>query len=126
MIFEGLNEILTELMFNGVATIEEYPVVENEFGLSERVNEPIVKYSDIPCRLSFSSGEDPALNTRELPQATQEAELIISNDYNIKTGSHVIVTQAGVTREFAYSGQSRYYEEDNHQEIRLEKWEGWN
>ena len=111
-------------MFEGLATIEEYPVEENEFGLSERVKEPVVKYTDLPCRLDFDS--NPALNTRNLPNASQTATLLISNDIEIKPCSHVIVEQAGKIDEFAYTGQSARYTEDNHQEIVLEKWEGWN
>lgn len=124
MIIDGLNELLTELMFDGIATIEEYPVEENEFGISERVKEPVVKYIDLPCRISFES--NPALNTRNLPNASQTVKLFINGDIEINPGSHVIVEQAGKIREFAYSGQSAFYEEDNHQEIVLEKWEGWN
>ena len=50
-------------------------------------------------------------------------ELFISPDITIKPNSKIIVTQAGVTTDYTYSGVPAVY--DTHQQIILEFFTEW-
>ena len=115
-----MNKALKSL-YDGKCTIIEYKKVQKpnkSMGFSE-----VLVYSDVPCRLSFSSS-NPINHVGEGVSAlNQTIKLFLENGYVIRPGSKIIVTQHGVTQEYKSSSVPAVY--SNHQEINLNLFEGW-
>lgn len=77
-----------------------------------------------PCRLSFATSSPAALaNVGVADEAEQEVLLFVDKHIVIPLGSKIVVTQNGVTTEYAQSGLSAIY--TYHQQVRLKNFEGW-
>lgn len=81
-----------------------------------------VIYTDIPCRLSFSSSPG---NTQGDAAAvtTQSIKLFVNPSYSIPSGCKIEVTHKGSKTEYSASGQPMMY--ISHQEIELTLFKGW-
>lgn len=79
-------------------------------------------YTDIPCRLSFSSSPD---NTQSDTAAAkvQSIKLFLNPSYNVPSGCKIEVTHKGTKTEYSASGQPMQYV--SHQEIELTLFEEW-
>lgn len=77
----------------------------------------VVKYSDIPCRLSFQS-KNAASKANPFSGMTQSIKLFVAPDVEISPGSKITVTHDGRTTEYKQSGFPAVYA--THQEILLE------
>lgn len=94
--------------------------LNEENGRTEDVESTTQK--DIPCRLSFSSSPTTGESNEAFP-VSQVTKLFLSKDVDIPPGSKIVVTQNGVTFEFARSGDPAVY--SIHQEITVEKFKEW-
>lgn len=110
---------IIEQFYEGRATVRESRLVKDPETKLSRPSEYFTVYEDIPCRLSNS--EELHSETRELPYANHTIKLFTSPDYDIKPGSHIIVTQHGRTYEFGLASRPARY--CTHQEINLESWD---
>lgn len=108
-----------ELFYEGVATVEEKQTVKDEKTKLTRPSITVKVLENEPCRLSNSS--EPVSNSRPLPTAEHAIKLFIRPDVEIKPGSHIIVTQHGITTEYRSASVAASY--CTHQEINLEKWD---
>ncbi|MEA4972925.1 hypothetical protein SDC9_170059 [bioreactor metagenome] len=81
-----------------------------------------VIYTDIRCRLSFSSSPD---NTQsDTAAATVQAiKLFLNPSYSVPPGCKIEVTHKGSKTEYSASGQPRLYA--SHQEIELTLFKEW-
>lgn len=110
-----------ESTYDGTATVTEYQkVTDNRSKLT--TSKPVIVLENQPCRLSFKNVQT-AEGTNTASAVAQTIELFISPDITIKPGSMITITQAGVTRDYTYSGTPAVY--DTHQEIMLELFEKW-
>ncbi len=75
-----------------------------------------------PCRLSFETltSTDEANHAAVVGQATK---LFLAPEISIPAGSKITVTQNGKTTDYSNSGEPAIH--SNHQEIRLNLFEGW-
>lgn len=74
-------------------------------------------YTDIPCRLSFSSLS--AVSSGTAPQLQQSVKLFTAPDVDIKPGSRIhVVRSTGAVSDWKLSGLPAVYE--THREIMLE------
>lgn len=108
-----------EMFYEGRATVEEKRTVKDPVTKLTRPSVLVKVLEDEPCRLSNSS--EPISESRPLPTAEHNIKLFISPDVVIKPGSHIIVTQHGITTEYASSGDPAVY--CTHQEVNLEMWD---
>jgi hypothetical protein len=82
----------------------------------------VTVYENQPCKLSFESLK-AVVQTDTVANLSQGAKLLIAPEIKINGGSKIIVTQNGVTTEYACSGEPALY--FSHQEIMLELFKGW-
>ena len=76
----------------------------------------MVVLEDEPCRLSYSN-VSAVDQTEAAAKTAQVTKLFLSPDTQIKSGSKITVTQAGITRAYECSGVPAVY--PTHQEIVL-------
>ena len=110
-----------ELMYVGLCSVIEYKKFKNE-NKSTSFKEVLVLENE-PCKLSFKNITS-ASETQNVSVITQSVSLILSPDVVIKSGSKIIVTQNGVTKDYKSSGEPAVY--STHQEIILELFKGWS
>lgn len=110
---------IIEQFYEGLATVQEFRTLKDKKTKLTRPAELVTVYEDIPCRLSNRS--EPVSTDRTLPEATHEIKLFLSPEYEIKPGSHIIVTQHDHTTEYAFTGVAARY--CTHQELNLELWD---
>jgi sulfate adenylyltransferase subunit 1 (EFTu-like GTPase family) len=81
-----------------------------------------VTVQDAPCRISHTTvkSTEPESQAAKVAQAVA---LYISPDVDIPTGSKITVTQNGVTKDYARSGEPAVF--SSHQEVSLELFERW-
>lgn len=110
-----------ESAYTGVCTVVEFQNVRDPISGITKPREVTVT-ENVPCRVSFESKSAavPALTAAAAPQGVR---LFLAPETKIKSGSKVIVTQNGVTVEYAASGAPAVY--ITHQEIMLELFRGW-
>ena len=109
-----------EKLYTGTCDVIEHRPIEDG---------TLTHYEDVtvlkgqPCRLSF--GQAPAAGdvADGASPLTQTVKLFLAPELKIKSGSKIVVTQAGRTVAFNQSGPPAFYE--SHQEISLELWKGW-
>lgn len=107
--------------YDGTATISEWgKVKDRESGLTRHGE--VILLENQPCHLSKGS-DSPAEQSVSASRISQTVKLFIAPDIQIKPGSKIEVTQAGVTAAYMHSGKSTVYE--THQEIELELFEGY-
>lgn len=108
-----------ESLYIGKCTV----TVQNE-GINEATGESIFteeeKFTDIPCRLSFSSSAN-GVKDGYVTDITQTVKLFIAPELDIPNGSKITVTQNGRTTDYCRSGESAVY--TSHQEITLDLFE---
>lgn len=105
--------------YDGTATVSEWgKVKDKESGLTKQGE--MILLEDQPCHLSKESSA-PAEQTVSAAQVSQTVRLFIAPDIQIKAGSKITVTQAGITVMYTHSGKSNVY--DTHQEILLDLFE---
>lgn len=77
-------------------------------------------FSDVPCRLSYERlyATDAAAGA---PRQAIGVKLFLAPDVAVKPGSKLVVTQSGVTEQYAASGKPAVYH--THQEIVLNLFE---
>lgn len=110
-----------ESTYDGVATIIEHQKIKDETSKLTNFEDRIVLENQ-PCKLSFKS-LSTAKQGESAAAITQTIELLISPDITIKPNSKIIVTQAGVTADYTYSGIPAVY--DTHQQIILDLFTEW-
>lgn len=106
-----------ELLYRGRCDIYEYDVVKDE-KTKRKVNKEILKYSDIPCRLSFTNRASDRTIQKEMGRIEQGIKLFLSPDISVKPNSRIVVTQNGRTVAYKNSTPANFH--TNHQEINLE------
>lgn len=110
-----------ESTYEGVLTITEHQKVKDE-------STKITGYQDVivldgqPCRLSFEKIQT-AIQSESAAAVAQTTKLFVSPDIEIKPGSKITVTQAGITTDYQCSGIPAVYQ--THQEIILDLFEDW-
>lgn len=105
--------------YDGTATVSEWgKVKDKESGLTKQGE--VILLENQPCHLSKESSA-PAEQTVSTAQVSQTVKLFIAPDIQIKAGSKITVTQAGITAMYTHSGKSTVY--DTHQEILLDLFE---
>lgn len=110
-----------ESTYDGVATIIEHQKIKDETSKLTNFEDRIVLENQ-PCKLSFKN-LSTAKQGESAAAITQTIELLISPDITIKPNSKIIVTQAGVTADYTYSGIPAVY--DTHQQIILDLFTEW-
>lgn len=108
-------------LYEGVCSVVEYRDYTDETTKITRKAETTVLENQ-PCRLSFES-KTAAVQSDTATGAAQGTKLFLAPETEIKAGSKIIVTQNGVTGEYAMSGKPAVYA--THQEIMLELFRGW-
>lgn len=110
-----------ESAYTGVCTVIEFQNVKDPVSRITKPQEVTVT-ENVPCRVSFES-KVAAVPTLTGAAVAQGIRLFLAPEIKIKSGSKVIVTQNGVTTEYAASGMPAVY--ITHQEIMLELFGGW-
>ena len=110
-----------EHTYEGSCCIMEYVSVTDEKTKITRCQEmPALR--DQPCRLSFEK-INAAVPDGAAAKLSQGVKLFVAPEAVIRPGSKIVVTQNGVTGEYAASGPPAVY--PSHQEILLERFRGW-
>lgn len=105
--------------YDGTATVSEWgKVKDKESGLTTQGE--VILLENQPCHLSKEK-DAVAAQTVSAAQVSQTVKLFIAPDIQIKAGSKITVTQAGVTAMYTHSGKATVY--DTHQEILLDLFE---
>lgn len=78
-------------------------------------------FSDIPCRLSFSTLTSTSDET--VAAVSQTTKLFLAPEINVPAGCKITVTQNGRSTEYKQSGEPAIYA--SHQEIQLQLFERW-
>ena len=110
-----------ESTYEGVCDIVEYGNVRDKNSKITRQGE-IVTAKNLPCKLSFEN-VTAAVQTDTGAAVAQGVKLFIAPEIDVKCGSKIVVTQNGITTEYAASGQPAVY--SSHREIMLELWKEW-
>lgn len=110
-----------ESTYEGLCTIIEYRSVRDEkTKLSEEKEVTIIENQ--PCKPSFEK-LNTAAQTETATVISQGIKLFLAPEIQVNSGSKIIVTQNGVTEEYACSGKPAIYQ--THQEVMLELFRGW-
>lgn len=83
--------------------------------------EQIVKYENIPCRISSKAylfGENAASESNNMLKLSKKTRLFLPTEYTIDPGSIIEVTTRGHKKAFAKSGDMSFY--DTHNEVMVE------
>lgn len=105
--------------YDGTATVSEWgKVKDKESGLTTQGE--VILLENQPCHLSKEK-DAAVVQTVSAAQVSQTVKLFISPDIQIKAGSKITVTQAGITAMYTHSGKTTVY--DTHQEILLDLFE---
>lgn len=110
-----------ESTYEGVCTVVEYTSTTDEETKIFRQKEEVVIQNQ-PCRLSFEK-ISAVVQTDAAAKMSQGVKLFVVPEVTVRPGSKIIVTQNGVTGEYAASGPPAVY--PSHQEILLERFRGW-
>ncbi len=107
--------------YEGVCTVVEYAsTTDRETKISRQKEEIVIQ--DQPCRLSFEK-ISAVVQTDAEAKMSQGVKLFVAPKVTVRAGSKIIVTQNGITSEYAASGPPAVY--PSHQEIMLELFRGW-
>ena len=110
-----------EAMYEGRCTIAEYRAVRDEKTKLSEDKEVIVRENE-PCRLSFETMK-AAGSAGPAAAVTQTVKLFLSPEIAVKPGSRIMVSQNDRITDYKSSGVPAVY--PTHQEILLERFEGW-
>lgn len=104
-----------EETYDGKCTVTEFqPIKDSRTKITSE--KEVVVLEDEPCRLSYSN-VSAVDQTEAAAKTAQVTKLFLSPDTQIKSGSKITVTQAGITRAYECSGVPAVY--PTHQEIVL-------
>ncbi|MBS5515459.1 MAG: hypothetical protein KHX50_07785 [Roseburia intestinalis] len=104
-----------EETYDGKCTVTEFqPIKDSRTKITSE--KEVVVLEDEPCRLSYSN-VSAVDQTEAAAKTAQVTKLFLSPDTQIKSGSKIAVTQAGITRAYECSGVPAVY--PTHQEIVL-------
>ncbi len=107
--------------YTGLATVIEYKAVKDPVTKITKMKE-VTTLENHPCKLSFETLTATA-STDTVAAMTQGVKLFVSPDVTIPAGSKIVVTQCGVTTEYASSSLPAVY--PTHQEIILKLFDSW-
>lgn len=110
-----------ESTYNGILTVTEHQKVKNELTKLTGYKDVIVLENQ-PCKLSYEKIQ-AAAQSESSASVIQQTKLFVSPDIEIKAGSKLTVTQAGVTTDYTNSGVPAVY--PTHQEIVLDLFKEW-
>ena len=109
-----------ESLYIGRCTVTEHRQYIDS--LSKQTHfEDVDIFSNIPCRLSFSSSRPTDENVAA--GVTQSIKLFLAPEINIPAGCKITVTQNGKTTAYKQSGEPAVH--THHQEISLELFKKW-
>lgn len=114
MVIKGYQDALRKL-WDGVCSVYVIETIRNDSNGRDEPHE-VLKLSDEPCRLSFSSVSSTS-EQDSAPVIQQTVKLFISKEADIPAGSKVVVTQEGRTDTYQRSGEPAVY--STHQEVVL-------
>jgi len=105
-----------EKLWTGVCSVYEYKQsIDEDTKITSSTEIKVL--DNLPCRLSIklilAANQTESIN---IPQKI--IKLVLAQNYAIKTGSKIVVTQNGITEAFKSSGVAAIY--SAHQEIILE------
>lgn len=105
-----------QLLYRGNCTVKTW---ENVKDPETKITTPkeVTKFENQPCKLSYEK-QTTAFSTGGPAIISQTIKLSLDPELEIPAGSKIIVTQDGVTREFARSGETEVHMD--HQHINLE------
>lgn len=110
-----------ESLYEHTCTIVEYKKVKDEVTKVTDMKE-VSMLEDHPCKLSHTTVK-ASNQTESVNQVQQVIKLFISPDVEIKEGSKIIVMHNDRVSEYKNSGVPSVF--PTHQEIVLERFEGW-
>lgn len=109
---------MQQLLYDGICTIYEYQKIVDQV-TRETKSDNIPVYTNIPCRVSFSSNVPTTDKTQQTADDLKQIiKLFITPDIVIKAGSKIDITQNNVSTSYKNSGQPAVYA--THQEINLD------
>ena len=109
-----------EKMYIGRCTITEHrQQVDEDTKQTKFVDVDL--FSDIPCRLSFSTLKSTSDET--VAAVSQTTKLFLAPEINVPAGCKITVTQNSRTTEYKQSGEPSMY--SSHQEIQLQLFQRW-
>ena len=109
-----------EKLYIGRCTITEHrQQVDEETKQTKFVDVDL--FSDIPCRLSFSTLKSTSDET--VATVSQTTKLFLAPEINVPAGCKITVTQNGRATEYKQSGEPAIY--TSHQEIQLQLFQRW-
>ena len=108
-----------EMLYDGVCTITGTRKVTKANGATG--SETVTICTDKPCRLSFGTSKTQTGDVAT--ETVQDAKLFLAPEIVVPAGSHVVVTQNGVTREYKLSSIPTVY--STHQEISFSAKDRW-
>ena len=79
-------------------------------------------YEDVPCKLSFQSTTTTGTQDN-VATVTQSVKVFLGTEYTVPAGCKIVVTRDDRVHEYKSSGEPSVFH--NHQEIGLEKFDGW-
>lgn len=118
---QGAARKAIESTYQGVLVVTEHKKVTDEKTKLTSYKD-VIKLKNQPCKLSFERLQT-AVQSESAASVTQITKLFLSPDIEIKAGSKITVTQAGVTADYTSSGIPAVH--PTHQEIILELFRGW-
>lgn len=108
-----------ERLYRDTCTVISYePETDGETGITKTAEKTL--YTDLPCRLSFSSS--PAVSDGMAPGISQSVKLFVSPEAEIPPGCRIEVNRCGQIRKYKASGVPAVY--PTHREITLHLYEG--
>lgn len=110
-----------ESLYDGICNVYEYQDVTDNTTKRTKKEEVLVQ-EDIKCRLSYSSNVKATKNDA-YKTITQDIKVFMQSNIPVKNGSKIVITQYDHTESYVSSGQPNFY--PTHQQIALEKFEGW-
>ena len=110
-----------ESTYEGTCSVIQYQSITDEKTRITSQKEVLILENQ-PCRLSFEK-LSVVRQTETAAVPVQNVKLFLAPEIPIWEGSKMIVTQQGITAEYAASGVPAVY--STHQEIMLQLFEGW-
>lgn len=108
-------------LYRGVCTVKTWEEVKDPI-THIKTSKEVTKFINEPCKLSYEK-QTAASNTGGPAIIAQTIKLSLDPELIVPAGSKIIVTQDGVTKEYARSGEPEVHMD--HQHIILELFRGY-
>lgn len=108
-------------MWTDTATIYQYGE-SFDASTGRTIFSEVVLYEDVPCKLSFQSTTTTG-TTANVATVEQSVKAFLGTEYTVPAGCKIVVTRGDRVNEYKSSGEPSVFH--NHQEIALEKFDGW-